>query len=375
MAAHKTINVLYAISSLANEGPTRVLLNTIRNLDTRQFMPSIVTFTREKENSLWSEFKKLDVAIVQLADETKKGKAGALRRVLALRELLQRGDFHIAHAHCPRSLFFLLAANSSRVRTAYTIHGYPDVQFKVIHGPIKGRLITAASNWALHRLNQPIACSDSVAAEYYDKRGLNIPAINNGIAPLDLSGFEDRGISLQHVGLSSGRRYLLFVGRLSAEKRIAELARTFAQIAEPPLDLVVVGAGPEDERLSAMKAPHIHLMGFQRDIRPFLAGCDYHVSPSATEGLANSLLEAMSVGMPSLLSDIPSHRSVMQRCHGFIGKTFDPSSVQSLLSGIEYLQSKDSTNVREGIRRDFTNLFHAEVMSRGHEEMYRLMLA
>ncbi len=371
----KPIKILYAISSLANEGPTRVLLNVVRNLDRSQFDPTVVTFTAEKSSSLLAEFQSISVPIIQLMDTIQAKPTGTLHRARAFRHLMLTGHFQIAHAHCPRSLFFLVAATPRSVKLAYTVHGYPDTQFKVIHGAIKGPIITAGSNLALRLIDQPIACADSVAAEYLEKKGLTFPAVNNGIEPMSLAHCGDRNTALECLGLDPSKRHLLFVGRLSAEKRIQELVRSFAALNMPQIDLVVVGNGPDEAMLRTIPNKHIHLMGFHSDIRPFLAGCDYYISPSATEGLANSLLEAMSVGMPSLLSDIPSHRSVIQICDRFVAQTFDPTSPESLIAGVKTLLEQDTEFVRAGIRENFQTLFHAQIMTRGYEAIYREMIA
>jgi glycosyltransferase involved in cell wall biosynthesis len=371
MTVSEPLKILYTISSLANEGPTRVLQNIVRNLDRASFAPSVATFTNEKENSLLPEFQALGVPVFQLG----KSAPGALGRLKALRSLLASGGFRVAHSHCPRSLFFLVAARASSVKTTYTVHVYPDEQYRVIHGPVKGPIITAGSNLALRFIDRPIACADSVAAEYKEKRGYSMPAVNNGIEPMNIDGFGNRSDALARLGLDPGRRYFLFIGRLSPEKRIGELAETFARAGLSDVDLVVVGSGPEEARLASVASPRIHLMGFHKDIRPFLAACDAYVSPSSTEGLANTLLETMSVGLPSLLSDIPSHRFVIEKCEGVVGRMFDPLSVESLCEGVNAVIQNDSPDVRAAISENFQRLFHAKVMTRGYEAAYREMVA
>lgn len=375
MTACSPTKIIYAISSLANEGPTRVVLNTIRYLDRQRFTPAVVTFMREKAESLLAEFQASEVEIYHLA-ELSRGKRPRLHsRLGVFNTLLRHGGFRIVHAHCPRSLFFTVAAAPKGTKCAYTLHVYPDIQYKAIHGRLKGPLITFASNLAIRTIDAPIACSDSVAAEYREKKGRSFRAVNNGILPIDMTGMGSRAQALTWLGLDPQRRYLLFVGRLSAEKRIAEFARIFASAGIPATDLLVVGAGPDEASLRSLSADNIHLMGFHKDIRPFLRACDYYVSPSATEGLANTLLEAMSVGMPGLLSDIPSHRFVVGKCKGVGVQVFDPLSRESLLAGFHDLQSQASDAVRESLRETFRTQFHAEVMTRGYEAAYAEMLA
>lgn len=351
-----------------------MLLNVVRNLDRQRFMPSIVTLSPEKNDSLLADFQSIHVPVMQLSDASNGTSTSTLARLNSLRRILAHGNYRVAHAHCPRSLFFLVATRSRRVKSIYTAHIYPDAQYKVIHGAIKGPLITAGANLAMRIIDQPIACSDSVAAEYLEKRKYSLPAVNNGIEPLDLASFGGRQASLKLLGLDPTRRYLLFVGRLSAEKQIVELVRTFIAASLPNVDLVVLGAGPEETAIREIANGHVHVAGFHKDIRPYLAACDCYISPSATEGLANTLLEAMSVGMPTLLSDIPSHRFVLKRCSGFVGRLFDPLSTDSLLAGVEELFQYDMENLRVNIQNNFKNLFHAQVMTNGYEIIYKELL-
>ena len=65
------------------------------------------------------------------------------------------------------------------------------------------------------------------------------------------------------------------------------------------------------------------------DVLPYLQAVDYFISASSDEGLPNSVLEALATGLPVLLSDIPSHREILERTHNS-GVFFDPKVPQSL---------------------------------------------
>ncbi len=53
--------------------------------------------------------------------------------------------------------------------------------------------------------------------------------------------------------------------------------------------------------------------GFKSNIYDYLKASDYYISASDVEGLANTLLESMTVGLPCVLSDIPSHKEVLSK--------------------------------------------------------------
>lgn len=360
------IKVAYLISSLANEGPTRVLLNIVRHLDRKRFTPVILTLVEERSPSLLSDFEQLKVRVIKLSDRA----SGTIARASSLHQVLSSENFNIVHAHCPRSLFFMRICVPKKMRTAYTVHCYPRTQFKVIHGPIKGAIITATSNMAIRFIDKPIACSDSVAAEYLEKNNFEMASVNNGIEEMGSSLTGAREAKLRSLGLNPARKHLLFVGRLSAEKQISQFTRTFGEANLPDVDLVIVGKGVEETKIRSLANDNVHLLGFHSDVRPYLEACDYYVSPSATEGLANSLLEAMSKGMLSILSRIPSHEYVFRKCDGYIGELVDPLSAAEFAAAFIRLQQQDTEQVRDNVRNNFLNHFHASAMTRGYERIY-----
>lgn len=95
---------------------------------------------------------------------------------------------------------------------------------------------------------------------------------------------------------------LLYVGRLAIEKNLAWLER-FGQ-ARPDLELVIVGDGPERERLAAA-LPHATFTGFlQGDaLAQAYADADLFAFPSQTETFGNVVLEAQAAGLPAVVAD------------------------------------------------------------------------
>jgi glycosyltransferase involved in cell wall biosynthesis len=109
------------------------------------------------------------------------------------------------------------------------------------------------------------------------------------------------------------RKILLSLGRLSSEKQIDKLLRAFAELAPSFIDwdLHIYGDGPDRPALERQ----IHELGL--DTRAFMkgptacpwkvmAGADLFVMASMYEGFPNALLEAMGVGLASVVFDCPS---------------------------------------------------------------------
>ncbi len=113
------------------------------------------------------------------------------------------------------------------------------------------------------------------------------------------------------LGLT-GRRVVLFAGKLAGRKQPVELLEAFLQVATPSDALVFTGDGAEKERLTALAAAHpgacVRFLPFanQSEMPARYLLADIFVLPSRghyeTWGLAVN--EAMHLGVPCLVSDL-----------------------------------------------------------------------
>ena len=106
------------------------------------------------------------------------------------------------------------------------------------------------------------------------------------------------------------RKSLLAVGRLHAQKAFEVLLGAFARTSAPEKGwrLTILGEGPIRDQLTAEAerlgiADLVHMPGFVDDPFPFYREADVFVLPSRHEGMPNALLEAMSCGLPAIVSD------------------------------------------------------------------------
>jgi glycosyltransferase involved in cell wall biosynthesis len=108
-------------------------------------------------------------------------------------------------------------------------------------------------------------------------------------------------------GFTSRDVLLIYSGRLGPEKNVDFLLRAFAGTAEAVenVHLLIVGGGPEEERLRALAvqtaaASRVHFTGMvpYDDLPRHLAMCDAFVTASVTEVHPLSVIEAMATGLP-----------------------------------------------------------------------------
>ncbi len=111
----------------------------------------------------------------------------------------------------------------------------------------------------------------------------------------------------------------MFVGRLAAVKNHPLLLRAFSAAIEkrPDLRLWMVGDGPERGALEALTAElgvagQVKFWGQQLDVAPFFSAADAFIMSSRSEGLPMSLLQAFSLGVPAIVTDVGGMAEVVR---------------------------------------------------------------
>jgi glycosyltransferase involved in cell wall biosynthesis len=129
--------------------------------------------------------------------------------------------------------------------------------------------------------------------------------------------------------------YFLYVGRIAREKGIEVLLDAFSEIDEA---LVIIGDGPEVERLKSRSTPNVRWLGLLPgdEIPKHLARARALLVPSIWyEGAPRGILEAYSSGVPVLASKIGALPELVEE--GKSGYLLPPQSPDSWRSGIARL--------------------------------------
>lgn len=102
-----------------------------------------------------------------------------------------------------------------------------------------------------------------------------------------------------------GDEAIVCVGRLENVKQHNIAIRAFASIAEkiPTAKLLILGIGPTEGKLKSLVKKlnledRVFFLGFRKDIGYYLHRSRVFLMTSKTEGFPNSMLEAMSMGLP-----------------------------------------------------------------------------
>ncbi|WP_341200562.1 glycosyltransferase family 4 protein [Croceibacter atlanticus] len=115
------------------------------------------------------------------------------------------------------------------------------------------------------------------------------------------------------LGIPESDKVFIFVGRLVSDKGINELVTAFNKLQQNHQNIKLLLVGPLESDLDPLHKQtlntikcnqHIISLGFQKDVRPYLAISDMLTFPSYREGFPNVVLQAGAMGLPCIVSNI-----------------------------------------------------------------------
>lgn len=170
---------------------------------------------------------------------------------------------------------------------------------------------------------------------------------------------------------------LLHVARLSLPKDQETLIRAFAlvQAEAPDLQLWIVGDGPLRSKLESLAQElglidSVTFFGEQVDVAPFFKAADLFVMSSITEGLPLSLLEAMSAGLPAIVTDVGGMAEIARLSAAITAAP--PSEPPALADAIRAVSQArgDLPRLRDAARRCYAANFTPERMVNDYSRLY-----
>tara|TARA_B100000767_G_scaffold224280_1_gene213329 strand:+ start:4309 stop:5463 length:1155 start_codon:yes stop_codon:yes gene_type:complete len=158
----------------------------------------------------------------------------------------------------------------------------------------------------------------------------------------------------------------LFIGRLVGDKGINELISAFTLLSEKEEKIKLLLVGNYEENLDPLQKetlqninnnPHIISVGYKEEVRPYLAISSCFVFPSYREGFPNAVLEAASMELPCIVSDINgSNEIIIDQVNGIIIPKKNTESLTNAMFNIKKdnnLRQFFITNSRKGIAEKF----------------------
>lgn len=141
----------------------------------------------------------------------------------------------------------------------------------------------------------------------------NTTTIYNSLDMPYISARAQAPLPAEYQWLHEQSPLLITIGRLIQQKGQWHMIRAFAEVVKthPQATLVMLSEGEYRPQLESLIAAcgltdRVHLLGKHANVYQFLAAADLFVFTSLWEGMPNTMLEALSVGLPIITPDCPS---------------------------------------------------------------------
>lgn len=251
-------------------------------------------------------------------------------------------------------------------------------QFQTMPHSWRVNLLRRVQHWYTRAATRVVAPSHYSASLV---TGWSVPAdrvqvIYNALDPLpNLPSHED---ARARLGLNG--QVIVTVARLTPWKGIAGLIEAVGVLRQtlPDVKLVVVGDGPERANLEAAAAPFggaVSLVGMQSPERVsfYLRAADVFALFSTYEGLPHTVLEAMQVGVPVVVSDAGGNTEVVTE--GETGWVVKAGNVAALTTALrEALQDKAKAMRQVQAARASLDRFSWTRLVQGYDAALRALL-
>jgi glycosyltransferase involved in cell wall biosynthesis len=361
------VKILFLISTLEKAGPTNVMFNIVKYLDRNKVVPVILTLSSEPSVSRKKDFEDLGVEVFTY----KKSRLYWLFSGLqSFRDLVDQIGPHIIHSHSLRADI----SSDKHLRRYYrisTVHGDLYANYKDRYNMLLGWFFSKRQVDSIARLELAVACSKSVE-ELYKKKISRLTCIQNGVDDDQFAPVDGKVMLRQRLGLPSDRCLYISIGSLIKRKDPETIIKAFLQRDTfKPASLVFVGTGDLEHTLRQQYGayPEIIFKGFVNNVSEYLQASDFFISASVSEGLPNTVLEALGCGVPVLLSDIPSHQEILT-INSDAGALFRCADINGLSHAMNQLSERNSSLMREAALHIVHDKLNARSMARQYQAIY-----
>ena len=361
------LRVTIVCSSLVRLGPTNVMFNMLQAYckQPEDVRFEIVTISGELQDSRIQDFERLGLNITSC--KIQEGITG-IWHLKKLRALILSTKPDIVHSYGFRADCLVGLMKLSGIIKISSLFNNPHEDYPMLFGKVKGKLMAIVHLHIYRKFDKIIVCSNFIADKIKASQ-LPISVIYTGV-PSDyfvpLSDVE-RLNKRAELNISNNIKVWLFIGNLIPRKNPLFLISAFKKMKLKDTILMIMGDGPlmEECQVAIAEDSNIKLIGAQPGTLEYLQISDFYISASYSEGFPTAVLEAMSVGVLPVLSDINPHiEMVSNLSNSCIFKNDDFVSLSKIIS--ENMVSPTKLKPREYLLSHFS----AHIMQKRYVKCY-----
>jgi sugar transferase (PEP-CTERM/EpsH1 system associated) len=331
------LRILHVVSCLGMGGTEHGVLKIMRGLGHAEFEHQICAVRGVDDNFVRQMRVPAKVSAVGRAEP------GFQFPLFRLMQLMREFRPHIVHTRNFGALEAIAAARLARVPVAiHSEHGY---ELEILGGlPLRRRFVCGA----LYAMADQVCTVTRDLRVYHSEQSWLSPekfrVIYNGVDTDLFSPRPELAAALRsEIGIPMDRTVIGSVGRLVPIKDYKTLLHAAEILVRQGKDVhvVIVGSGPELPKLQAYAAASRELadrflfLAASSRVADLLNSMDVFVLPSISEGMSNTILEAMATGLPVVVSRAGGNPELVEE--GSVGGLFDPRDVEALAGHLSLL--------------------------------------
>ncbi|MEZ9565327.1 glycosyltransferase [Vibrio artabrorum] len=365
------MKILYLTSTLKKSGPTNQLFYIIKNLS-EDFEPVVVTLSPEPERSLLSAYEAAGIKVVSLGLSRL---AGVFLLKNKLLKVIDAENPDLIHSQGFRAdvLNASLRRNQPRI---CTVRNFPQLDFKMTYGFMLSQYMCFKQKRILKRFDTVCGVSDAVTENLRNIfHSNNAITVHNGVDMRKYVKSDSSTILKFRGSLGIKSEQIVWITSLGKDDRKNSI--TLFNGIIPFLRenkqhfLIVVGDGKQKKECEkiAGNMSNVSFQGKVSNVEDYLSISDYFISASRAEGMPNAVLEALSCGLPSILSNIPPHLEIERLGKGaiFCFETEDSNSLYQRICSMTFSTKKKQSELA---LKTATDYFDSQVMSLKYQELY-----
>lgn len=368
MLAPRRIHIQHVVLSLQPGGLENGVVNVANRLDPQRFRSSVCCLKHAGEFAV-----RLDRASVPVYEMNWRG-GNDVFMPFRLAKLFRQNKVDIVHTRNAESFFYgFLGAKLAGVSAiVHSEHGrtFNDraIRFRI-------------QNFFSRYTDNIFALSEQLKRDLVAHIGIPANRIDVQYNGVDLKRFRMLGSEGMRAKLRIAADAVVVgsVGRLVTLKNYQLLLRAAHSLGVEHVVIVLVGDGPERGALEAMAdqlgmRERVHLLGHRDDVAELIRAMDIFVLPSTSEGMSNTMLEAMAAGVAVIASNVGGNPELVR--DGIDGLLFESGDVAGLSDQLKSLiadparRSALASAGRERIELEFS----MEAMIARYEKVYESVM-
>jgi glycosyltransferase involved in cell wall biosynthesis len=368
-STHKT-KIAFVIDQLGTGGTERQLKLLAEGLDRDRFEPSLYLLRGERDHPLKPAGIPCNVLGIHSI-----GSLNGLRKIWAFSRMLRAEGCNVVHTFFQDAA--LCGAMAGRLARADRILvSIRDMLFWADPASIRPLRL------AIKLSHEVLVNSNAVRDKVLHLTGKKpVQVIHNGIETGNgfLNNKEAKQRVAEEFGFDIDSPVVVMVSNCNrAVKRVDLLIEAAPHVLKDMnTKFLIVGDGYLRADLEHLAADlgvgdNIIFAGSRNDVYSILAGSDVFLNTSASEGLSNSIMEAMRAGLPVVASDVAGNRELIS--HGENGLLFEPGNAQHLAEEIVFLLKDPDASLRMGknSRQVVEDQYSISTAIKKHENIYAL---